>query len=366
MVPTRTVMSLRGCAVNALILLGLLTTAAAADLQAPPAPDYAQPGAWAAWPGRPSAADTEVPGLPDAGLPEAEKADVFFIHPTTYLAGPAPNARFDEPGSTSTQIDRGVLRFQASVFNACCRIYAPHYRQAHLHAFFGNDEAASAQAFEVAYSDVLRAFDYYLANENRGRPFIIASHSQGSLHAMRLLQERIAGQPLQRQLVAAYAIGYPIPFDIERTGLPVCRSPTQTGCLIDWNTVKDGATNRARETTRLIWSAGTYQRAAGRPMFCVNPLNWTLGGTATADLNLGSLPAVRPGADLEAPAIALTGASCSGGDLAIDIPFARRRGFSDALTLMGSYHIYDYNLFYTNIRVNARDRIRAWRASTAH
>ena len=62
-------------------------------------------------------------------------------------------------------------------------------------------------AFELAYSDVLRAFDYYLAHENHGRPFILASHSQGSLHALRLIQERLAGKPLQKQLVAAYLIG---------------------------------------------------------------------------------------------------------------------------------------------------------------
>ncbi len=347
-------------------LLGLALAAVAAADPAPAAPDYAQPDTWAAWPGRPSGADSVAPGLPDASLPADERADVFFIHPTTYLVGSDPNARWDEPGSTSTQIDRGVLRFQASVFNACCRIYAPHYRQAHLHAFFGNDDAASAQAFEIAYSDVLRAFDYYLAHENHGRPFIIASHSQGSLHAMRLLQERIAGKPLQHQLVAAYAIGYAIPLDIERTGLPICRAATQTGCVIDWNTVKDGASDHGRENTRLIWTTEGYQRAAGRTMFCVNPLNWSLGGSATADLNLGALPSVRPSMDLQAPVVALTGAACSGGDLRIDIPFAQRRGFSDALTLMGSYHIFDYNLFYTNIRLNARDRIRAWRGNAAH
>ncbi|MBS0377044.1 MAG: DUF3089 domain-containing protein [Proteobacteria bacterium] len=362
--PTYAVPALRQWTLGVLAVLGLASAAAADPV--PPAPDYAQPDTWAAWPGRPSGADAIAPGLIDASLPAAERVDVFFIHPTTYLTGSAPNARYDEPGSTSTQIDRGVLRSQASVFNGCCRIYAPHYRQAHLHAFFGNDDAASAQAFEIAYSDVRRAFDYYLAHENHGRPFIIASHSQGSLHAMRLLQERIAGKPLQQQLVAAYAIGYAIPLDIERTGLPICRAATQTGCLIDWNTVKDGASDRGRENTRLIWTVAGYQRAAGRTMFCVNPLNWSLGGSAAADLNLGALPGVRPGMDLEEPVVALTGATCSGGDLRIDIPFARRRGFSDALTLVGSYHIFDYNVFYTNIRVNARDRIRAWRENAAH
>ena len=100
---------------------------------------------------------------------------MFFIHPTTFLGGYEDNASYDEPGQTSEQIDQGVLRFQASVFNACCRSYAPRYRQANLRAFTAGDDASAETAFELAYSDVLRAFDYYLAHENHGRPFIIAS-----------------------------------------------------------------------------------------------------------------------------------------------------------------------------------------------
>ena len=29
------------------------------------------------------------------------------------------------------------------------------------------------------------------------------------------------------------------------------------------------------------------------------------------------------------------------------------------MTLAGSYHVFDYNIFYTNIRVNVRERISA-------
>ena len=75
-------------------------------------------------------------------------------------------------------------------------------------------------------------YDDYIARENHGRPFILASHSQGSLHAMRLLQERIAGSALQQQLVAAYIVGYSVPEEIERSAVPVCRTPRATGCLV--------------------------------------------------------------------------------------------------------------------------------------
>lgn len=336
---------------------------ACAAPETPPAPDYDQPSAWAAWPGRASGADTVPPGLTEPPLADAAKADVFFIHPTTFLAGAADNARYDEPGTTSTQIDQGVLRFQASAFNACCHIYAPRYRQAVLAAFMMKDEARAEAAYELAYSDVARAFDYYLAHENHGRPFILASHSQGSLHAIRLLQERIAGRPLQQQLVAAYIIGYYVPQEVGNRGVPVCHAATQTGCFVDWNTVKAGHDDSARENRRLVWLDGRYQHAAGQPEVCVNPLDWQPGGTAEAALNLGALPGVRPGAALRPPVAGLTGATCDGGELHIDIPLARRSGFSDVLTLFGSYHIFDYNLFYANIRLNAVQRVAAWRAA---
>jgi hypothetical protein len=331
----------------------------------PPAPDYAHADTWAAWPGRTSGADSVAPGLPDASVPEDAKVDVFFIHPTTYLTGSEPNARFDEPGLTSSQIEHGALRYQASAFNACCRIYAPHYRQATISAFLTGDDVQAVAAFELAYADVLRAFDYYLQHENHGRPFIIASHSQGSLHAMRLLQERIARRPLQQQLVVAYAIGYDIPEDIERTGLPVCRSATQTGCLVDWNTVKQGISDSTRASHHLIWLDGRYQHFDDRSLVCVNPLNWELGGTARAELNLGALPAVRASEALLPAVPQLTGASCESGLLRVSIPLRQRHGFSNVMTVAGSYHVFDYNIFYTNIRVNVRERISAFRAQAA-
>ena len=57
------------------------------------------------------------------------------------------------------------------------------------------------------------AFEYYLSNFNNGRPFVIASHSQGSYHAERLIKEYVDGKTLQNKLIAAYLIGRPIPPD---------------------------------------------------------------------------------------------------------------------------------------------------------
>jgi Protein of unknown function (DUF3089) len=335
-------------------------TTVAVDSPPPPPPDYASPAAWAAWPARASAADEVPPAVTE--VPASDRtADVFFIHPTTYLATSMGNARYDEPGATRTRLEQGVLRFQASAFNACCRIYAPRYRQASLGAFLkAKDAALATPAYEMAYGDVQRAFDYYIAHENQGRPFVLASHSQGSLHALRLLQERIAGHSLQRQLIAAYIIGYYVPIEIARTGVPLCDGPQTTGCLLDWNTVAAGTDVGARRASRLIWLEGRYQPLGNRRVACVNPLNWRPDGEAAASLNLGALPAVPPGQALRAPVPQLTGARCDGALLRVSIPWRERTGFANLLSFFGSYHVFDYNLFYLNIRANALERVAAY------
>jgi hypothetical protein len=48
------------------------------------------------------------------------------------------------------------------------------------------------------------------------------------------------------------------------------------------------------------------------------------------------------------------------GRLVVSIARAKRNGFVDPLTRLGSYHNHDYNLFYASVRQNAIDRARAF------
>jgi hypothetical protein len=244
------------------------------------------------------------------------------------------------------------------VFNACCRIYAPLYRQASLRAITGKSKAALA-AEEIAYQDVARAFDAFLANIG-GRPFVLASHSQGSRHLLRLLQERVIGTVLQRRLIAAYAVGVSLPRDIETLGLPICRSPEQTRCVVSWNTVAVGHDDVERRERTLIWWQGRYQSVAGHSLACVNPLSWRLDDAAPASANLGALPSA--GSDGAAPSLipGVTGARCDNGLLQVSPRADVASRFRNILTWFGSYHIYDYNLFYLNIRQNVAVRIDSY------
>ena len=323
------------------------------------APDYRDDRAWLALPNRPDDADVVPPGGAATDRQASATADVFFIHPTTWLSSKAWNAAFDEPGDTGQRLTRGVLRFQASVFNECCRVYAPRYRQATLAAFLEHS-ADSYGALERAYADVQRAFDQFIGERNQGRPFVLASHSQGSLHALRLLQQRIVGTPLAARLVAAYVIGGSVPAEIEQHSVRVCATSAQTGCIVAWNSVEVGKVDQRRRERGTTWLDGSYQPMGGRPIVCVNPLDWRRDGVAVAALNAGALP--NPGANsaLLPPVAQLTGAACRNGALEVDLPSGQRKGFRDPLTFGGDYHDFDYNLFYMNLRTNAVTRVAAF------
>jgi hypothetical protein len=329
--------------------------------QTPPAPDYGRAEAWAALPGQASNAEETPAGIPPGEPGERDRADVFFIHPTTYLARAVGNARFDEPGEPRARLEKGVLRFQASAFNLCCRIFVPRYRQASL-AAVTSIEPAGLAATELAYGDVLRAFDDFIERRNQGRPFILAGHSQGSIHAMRLLQERIIGRPLAARLVAAYVIGASLPAAIAARGAPICAAPTSTGCVLDWNTVRQGHEDQRRRERAIIWWNGRYQPVSGLPLVCVNPLTWTPGGSASAAANIGAVYNAGRDAPMPAPVPQVTGAACENDLLGVDIPWRERRHFSDVLTLFGVYHDFDYSLFYMNIRANAKARVDSFLA----
>ncbi len=328
---------------------------------APPAPDYAQPQAWMAFPGLGGLERSTPPGytaVDEASAP----ADVFFIHPTSYLKNDLWNAAYDVDGP----YNKPILLGQLSAFNGCCRLYAPHYRQASLTA-----QGKSAGAVQLAYSDVARAFRYYIDHENHGRPFIIASHSQGSRLAVELLQSEILGKPLQQKLVAAYVVGAFAPSNFGELGLPSCTSARQTGCIVSWNTSQTGRTSAFMliHDTRYWWRGG--ERKSGQlPAICVNPLTWTETGAAPASANAGSLAfptAPFPTVATTLPALNphLTGAVCKDRLLDVDVPKSPP-GYRDTLSFVyGSYHRSDYGLFYAAIHANAIDRVAAWTASQA-
>jgi len=348
---------------TAVLALAGCTRAAPFDpAHVPPAPDYSQPNAWLAFPGRNGIERSAPPGM--VAVDEASApADVFFIHPTTYLRNDVWNAAYDAAGADAPY-NGPVLLNQVSAFNGCCRLYAPQYRQASLKGL-----GKSPEAVDLAYSDVARAFRWYIAHENNGRPFIIASHSQGTAHLVRLLRQEVLGTPLAGRLVAVYAVGGYTPASFASIGLPTCEAARQTGCIVSWNAAQEGRkTARMIIDSRAYWWGGAHLKPGPARAICVNPLTWNETGAAPASANPGSLPFPQGPFGTEAgglPALTphLTGARCEDGMLRVDIPGDAPKGFHDTISLLtGSYHLTDYGVFYAAIRQNAVDRVAAWEA----
>jgi hypothetical protein len=327
----------------------------------PPAPDYALPSAWLAFPGRHGQERSTPPGM--APIDEAQApADVFFVHPTTDLDNRIWNAPFDAPDDVA-KLNPPVRLGQISAFNGCCRLYAPQYRQASLGGLKEHG------AVELAYSDVASAFRYFIAHESNGRPFILASHSQGTALAIELIQREILGTPLQGRMIAAFLVGGYVPKAFATIGLPTCDAPRQTGCVMSWNTSKAGWTIPRKlllSRPGYWWQGAILERGASQPI-CVNPLDWRENGVAAT--NPGSLPfpkAPFPSGSASLPALMpnLTGAACNGPMLEVSLPSGAPPGFSDKMSaLLGIYHVNDYGLFYASIRQNAIERTAAWLAN---
>ncbi len=145
-------------------------------------PDYSNLDYWAAHPWKKDLSDSVPADLKESYRPDS-LADVFFIHPTTLTDynDTRWNAEIND-AAINSKTDYSTILYQASVFNEKCRVFAPRYRQAHIKCFFLNTPDVDT-AFEIAYTDVKAAFEFYLENYNNNRPIIIASHSQGTKHA---------------------------------------------------------------------------------------------------------------------------------------------------------------------------------------
>ncbi len=304
----------------------------------PRAPDYSSEESWAALPQKVDAADVYPKDQSQEGFLGDSQAeapvDVFFIHPTTYYGADSWNQPLDDQ-KANAMISAQVLPNQAGVFNSCCKVYVPHYRQATLYSFFEKSEN-SAAALDLAYGDVKAAFEYFIEHYNEGRPFIVAGHSQGSRHLDVLLKEVIQGSELQGRMVAAYPVGFPLD---GTNGIPVCESAEQTGCQVTWNTV----------------SPEFVQYRDTQNDLCVNPLSWKKNGDyKDPTYNKGAVNYAQKG-NLE---IGIADAQCKNGLLVVKTMGSDQYPFG--LLGTGNYHLYDYGLYHMNVRKNTVTRVNAF------
>jgi hypothetical protein len=283
--------------------------------------------------------------------------DVFYVYPTIYVGKHPSNMDIADPALRANA--RGLTKAQAGVYSPHANMFAPFYRQQtaaqqSMDAGNGGRDAYTDPVFQVGARDVERAFDYYLANLNQDRPFILASHSQGTMTLINLMRKRFNDPELQKRLVAAYLIGYSVTRDDLKKypWMKPAQGASDTGVVVSFNTEgKD-----AGPSPVLLPGA-----------IAINPLNWKTDSIpASNDENKGA----KFFNDAEGKLIeAIPHFAGARIDLQKGVVIATdmKTPTSDKIDLVhmgrwpqGVFHRYDYAFWFNNLEANVRERIAAY------
>jgi hypothetical protein len=275
--------------VIAAVLQSLAPPAAPAQAPATPitATDYTSSAHWLCLPGRKDVCSTPIAttalnpnGYGSTGQSAVAKdppVDCFYVYPTV-SRDQGLNSDLHAGGE-----EQAAAQAQFARFAGVCKTYAPIYRQMTLAAVTaastGGDVTAAAK---LAYVDVASAWRSYLARYNKGRPFVLIGHSQGSLMLQELIRHEIEGKPIARRMVRAIIPGFNVLVPQGKSvggtfaSTPLCSSPDQTGCVVTWVSFREN--NPPPQGAMFGYSA-----APGMTVGCVNPGRAGAAGWVTLD-----------------------------------------------------------------------------------
>ena len=285
--------------------------------------------------------------------PEPTKdVDVFYVYPTEYADNSEGASMFAPINDKSLRQEwENVYQMQATAYEESANVFAPYYRQLNMAsaASLPSDELNAAFA-STPREDVLAAIDYYFKNLNGGRPFILASHSQGSVMQTFVLAEYMKKHPdYLRRMIAAYVIGYSITEDYlqQNPHLKFAEGADDTGVIISYNT--EGPANEGKDNIVLLPGA-----------ISINPLNWKRDETyASAEENLGGYIYNEKSGKLEVvPNAADAQVNLKRG--VVVTTTTAMEPIPAAVFGPASFHNGDYSLYYNNIKDNVAKRIAAY------
>lgn len=230
-------------------LLVAAPAAAQAPAAAPPAaaPDYSQDSAWLCLPGRSdscgkplatTALNANGYGSTGQVLPSRDApVDCFYVYPTVSR----------DPGDHSDLTpgieEQATAMVQFARFASVCRTFAPLYRQVTLTALLRQANGGAPRTAEMlglAYGDVVAAWRHYLKHRNKGRPFVLIGHSQGTIHLSQLLAREIEGRPESKRMLSALLLGFNVEVPQGKTvggtfrETPICTRVGQTRCVVSY------------------------------------------------------------------------------------------------------------------------------------
>ncbi|WP_140985101.1 DUF3089 domain-containing protein [Asticcacaulis tiandongensis] len=323
--------------------------------QPPRAPDYATRSGWYL---NPALESREI-----RRNRNAQKVDVFFIHATSF-DGKAWLGAVDDSAAAREVVDIQLPNY-AAPFSSIGYVYAPRYRQASLYTQLTRREDAR-EARQFAYGDVEKAFQAFLRQRRNDDGFIIVGVEQGGLIAQRLLNDVIIpDEALRQKLVAAYFLETLAPSDAygPTQAVPACIAREQAGCVVAYFSVDNVRPDKAIQGLQraMTWKGDWLEPLGNARPLCVNPLSGTVtnedidvrhsqGAANATGLEWGVAPALIP---------RKVSARCRGGVLAVN-----KRSLS-SFNSEGSWadkkKVYNYNLFYGDLKVDSEARWFAYR-----
>lgn len=280
-------------------------------------------------------------------------ADVIFFYYTTYM----PN---DEENSAVCSINNKTMRegainplkSQSSAFDDWANVYAPFYRQVNAEILAGMTQPEMVEAESGApKTDVFAALDYYFENCNDGRPYFLAGHSQGAMMTYIILEEYMKDHPeYYERMIATYMIGNAPTKEwlADNPHIKMAQGADDTGVVVSWNT--EGPNNKDQ-----------YSMTVPKGSVCINPLNWRTDETpATIEENKGSLILYAPDTYVVAEGFADARIDLERGSViceSVDPDIYAIPKEAAALFGTESYHGWDFEFYYENIRDNIGVRL---------
>ncbi len=280
-------------------------------------------------------------------LTPTKAVDVFYIYPTVFSSEDRIFAEIDEPSMREGA--PGMIEKQASAFETVGNIYAPYYRQCTGGILEFTLEKQNSLTDSLPALDLMAAFDYYIRHYNQGRPFILATHSQGSVITLRsLMAKYMKSHPeVYSRLIAAYLIGYGVTADLlaQYPHLKFAERADDLGVIISYNTEMPGVTE-----TNPVLPAGSV---------VINPINWKRDATvAPASESLGARLELDNGRFEYRAHYADATVNAARGVVectTVNPDEMQAPGFP-----RGAYHTGDYALYYYDLRANAQLRAEAY------
>jgi Protein of unknown function (DUF3089) len=254
----------------------LASAAPATGQPASAAPNYTKDSSWLCLPGRSDTCSAPLAttalsanGYGSIGKSEVAKdppLDCFYVYPTV------SNDQGMNSDLVAGREEKIAAEAQFARFASVCRTYAPIYRQMTVAAVAAYAAGADiSQAAAIAYRDVLAAWRNYIATRNRGRPFVLIGHSQGSLMLQQLIAREIEGNPavagrMRLAIIPGYDLLVPqgklVGGTFKKT--PLCSHDGETGCVMSWVSFRE----KNVPPSRALF--GIADRP-GMTVACVNP-----------------------------------------------------------------------------------------------